>query len=265
MPGNDCSGGVVLLSKSGPTWVLARRRDLPDQIAEQLTEMIIEGVLPPGGALPTEAELAKRYGVSRAVVREAIRVLQTRGMVGVRQGVSSLVNPAERWEFGQPLTLMVRSDQWPLGDWVEVRKVLETEAAALAARRADKEAVTHIRAALERMETTGGAPSETYAAADIDFHLQIAAAAHNLPLAGLMAPLLAPLHGRIVEILRWPDAATWSNIQHRKIFEAIARGDAAEAGAAMRHHLEHVAQEVERLTRDAELGNVPGLSHPSPE
>lgn len=243
----------MLLSKSDPTSPLVRGRGLPEQVAEQLTEMIVTGVLPPGSPLPTEAELAQRYGVSRPVVREGFRVLQTRGMVEVRQGVASVVNAVDRWDHGGLLSLLVRSDQWPLADWVEVRRILETEAAAVAARRVTEEDLRGMREALERMEADG-LPPEDFVQADIAFHLRIAEAARNRPLAALMTPLLAPLQDRIAEALRWPDAKSWSRIQHRHIFAAIATGDAGAARAAMQHHLAHVAHEAERLLRESEGG-----------
>ena len=222
---------------------------LPDQIAAQLTEMIVTGALAPGSALPTEAALSETLMVSRPVIREAIRTLHSRGMVNVRQGVGGFVNPIEQWRLAEPLALLVRVDTEGLAEWLEVRHTLEVSAVALAAARAAPAEVAELVGPMERMERGGGASPTDYAQADIAFHLRIAVAAHNRALTTLMRPILQPLHGRIMAVLSWPSTAEWSNRQHRRIYAAIAARDPDAACRAMEEHLAHVAGEVERLRR----------------
>jgi len=80
-------------------------------VAEGLTEWILDETLPPGGLLPAEGELAIRFGVSRTVIREAIRSLASYRLVRIRHGVGSYVNPREAWDVSSALQLFIRSDR----------------------------------------------------------------------------------------------------------------------------------------------------------
>src|SRR5438067_3700781 len=87
-----------------------KRRGLSEQLAGHLTDLIVDGALPPFQAIPTERQLSKRYSVSVGVVREAIRSLAAIGLVEVRHGVGTFVKPAEQWNTGTPMLLLVQSE-----------------------------------------------------------------------------------------------------------------------------------------------------------
>src|ERR671924_381977 len=109
-----------------------------DVVAEQLLELVLDGTFPVGGPLPSESELAQRFGVSRLTVREAIRSLAPTGVIDVQQGRSSLVNPTSRWSplDGRLLLARSRLDGDPLllqRRLMEARRAVEVAIVELAA------------------------------------------------------------------------------------------------------------------------------------
>ena len=115
-------------------------RSLPQEVADRILWQVVTDEYPPGTQLPPEHELAESFGVSRIVTREAMRILSTRGVVAVRQGRNTAVSPIDRWNLLDPEVLIALFKAGKLGslsqDIVDMRKMLEVEAAGLAAGRA---------------------------------------------------------------------------------------------------------------------------------
>jgi GntR family transcriptional repressor for pyruvate dehydrogenase complex len=215
-----------------------------------LTSEIVRGERPPGEALPPEQELAAQFGVSRGVARETIRGLEERGLVSVRHGRGATVNGPERWERFDPdvLEALLASPRSPevLGEYIECRRILEIEAAGLAARRATPEDVRRLAEAYARMEATAeqaaGDPGreDLFHEADLAFHETLIAGTRNQALAGLAGRL-----HRCLLAARYPLARPQHRIQralpeHRRILDAVRAGDSAQARAAMSAHLSTV-------------------------
>ncbi|MDX5446540.1 MAG: FadR family transcriptional regulator [Zoogloeaceae bacterium] len=216
---------------------------LADEIAGRLDAWILDRRLPPGTQLPTEKELCERFGVSRPVIREAIARLKAEGCVRTRQGSGAFV--AARPEvFRLPLPDGLPQDA---DEVFELRYLIETGAAALAAERRDDSDLQRIAAALERMR----AALETHAEAagdDDAFHVAIAEATHNRALARF-----AQFMGQQFSHSRQP---TWSEaghiagrarqaqLEHERIYQAIAAGDAAAARQAAAAHLTGAARRL---------------------
>lgn len=218
---------------------------LPLRVASLLAREIQSGELNPGARLPTEQQLADRFGVSRNVVREAIAQLRADGMVEARQGVGAFVLAPEQ-------RAAIRIDREALKDSAnmerlfELRRILETEAAFLAATRRDAGQLAAIRAALDRM---GGEErwEDGSIEADLQFHRGIASATGNAYIHTFIsfvceqirqsihyARLTNPLHD-LVEV----------NVgEHVRIYEALAAGDAQAAREAMREHITGAAMRV---------------------
>jgi DNA-binding FadR family transcriptional regulator len=217
---------------------------------EVLLSDIVAGRLPAGASLPREADLADQFRVSRGVVRECVRGLEERGLVTVKHGRGATVCPSETWDLFNPdvLAAVLEGEQGAavLGEYLECRRLLEIEAAGLAATRARERHLVALSDALDRMKATAerapdnAAAEALYHQADIDFHHAVIAATGNRALGRMTEPI-----HRALAMARRPLARPGLRIarsipEHRRILTAIAAGDAQEARAAMRDHLETV-------------------------
>ncbi|HET8815165.1 MAG TPA: FadR/GntR family transcriptional regulator [Solirubrobacterales bacterium] len=210
---------------------------------------IVTGRLEPGDQLMREVDLAERFGVSRGVARETIRALEERGLITVRHGRGATVNEAESWNVFDPdvLGVLLETERKTevLSEYLECRRILEVEAAGLAAARASAEDVERAAEALSRMEESAKrVPSDAAEAlfhhADIDFHQALIAGTGNRALGGLVERI----HSALL-LARYPLARPEYRLEralpeHRRILEAVAAGDVEEARAAMRDHLDTV-------------------------
>ncbi|MCP5248091.1 MAG: FadR family transcriptional regulator [Candidatus Accumulibacter sp.] len=233
------------LKHSEPTRIVRRPR-LSEEVSLALEGKIARGEIRPGQRLPAEKALAESFGVSRAVVREAVARLKADGRVETRQGAGAFVALA-------PKSLNFRFCQGDAPALVELREIFELRAmvessiAELAARRRRPADVTTMQCFLLAMDdavATGSDGSE----ADDDFHLAIAAAAHNSYAHRLLEFL--GRHFSESRRLAWtmpgrhgvlPESA---QSEHRRIYQAIAAGDAA---GARRHAHEHVRCAARRV------------------
>lgn len=244
-----------------PIEPVAQRRRLADDVAERLTEWILNETLPPGSLLPAEGELAVRFGVSRTVIREAIRSLASYRLVRIRHGVGSYVNPREAWDVSSALQLFIRSDRDGLLRWLEVRQVLEVGIARRAAMRATlaeigalTDLVTTMRKQLQQLP--GG-----FIDVDYRFHLAIARATRNPSLEMMLAPILQPLHGRMRETLHIHVTAEQAVVEHERIVAALRAADADAAATAMAAHLERVSDEIRMLDTGQQSVALPAEAH----
>ena len=237
---------------------LPRRRSisLAQEVMNDLTSKIRNGLYKPGEKLPTEPEVMAEQGVSRTVVREAISRLQAAGLVETRHGVGTFVLTASS-ASKHPLDFSTVVTIRDVLAMLELRISLETEAASLAAVRRTEDELERMKAALAAFED-GAKKGESSIAADYQFHLQIALATHNkyfedfyrhlgtttIPRTRLDTSQFAPEPGQSY-LLR-------TNREHENILDAIARQDPQAAGAAMRMHL---SNSRERLRRASEMMN----------
>jgi DNA-binding FadR family transcriptional regulator len=223
---------------------------LHEQVVEQLVQQIVGGVFGPGDSLPTEPDLAQRFGVSRTVVREAVRVLASKRMVSVRQGSGMWVQPADRWDHLDPQLIFeqvraqgVQGESTLLDELIETRRVLETEIAALAAQRRTAEDLRALEAALDGMQRNQE-DAEGYTRQDIVFHDAILAAARNRLLREALRPVASALReGRFIAVRRAGVIAR-SLPSHRAIHTAIKDSDADQAREAMRRHVTQFEEDI---------------------
>jgi len=208
---------------------------------------ITGGAVAEGERLPNLTELAAQFGVSTGVIRECQRALAERGLVSVRHGRRAVVRPEQEWDVFDPdvLTALVRSDRAApvLAEYLESRRVLEVEAAGLAAERATPLAVQGLSSAFEAMRAaaerarTNPAAEPLYEQADIDFHRAIIRAAGNRPLARMAEPIHRALSATFAALARPQRRFDRGLPEHARILEAIKDGDSAAARLAMREHL----------------------------
>jgi GntR family transcriptional repressor for pyruvate dehydrogenase complex len=216
-------------------------------LLQALVADIVRGALAEGERLPTEIDLAQRFGVSRGVARESLRSLEERGLVTVKHGSGASVRPATEWDMFNPdvIAAVLSSDRGPklLGDYLECRRLLEIEAAGLAAERATAAQLVVLSDALEAMTAaavqTAASPSaeDRFHDADIAFHRAVIHATGNRALGWMTEPVHRALAAARRPLARPELRLERSLPEHRRILGAIADGDPDAARAAMRDHL----------------------------
>jgi GntR family transcriptional regulator, transcriptional repressor for pyruvate dehydrogenase complex len=213
-----------------------------EEIVRQVRTMIAEGRLKSGDRLPPERELAEKFVVSRTSVREALRALESLGLIEIRAGEGTFVRKGSVEALIEPLALVMLSEREAIGELFEARRLLEPAIAGLAARRATPEEIADMTRILEAQaqEIAGG---RTGLAQDAAFHAAIASAAHNRVITRIVHAIMDLLSQSREESLNTPGRPTRSHQDHRRVLDAIARRDADDAARAM---LAHVAA-VERL------------------
>ncbi|HLX19439.1 MAG TPA: FadR/GntR family transcriptional regulator [Gaiellaceae bacterium] len=217
-----------------------RRRGagVTDEAIDSIRELIASGQWGPGTRLPREADLAKQLGLSRNSLREAVRALSLARVLEVRQGDGTYVSSLEPGELLEPTlsaTHLLRGRT--VLELFEVRRMLEPEAAAMAAQRADAEVIGALRRELDRMVAAGDR-AEELVKADAAFHDVIARAPGN----GVLQALLRSLSTSTVRARLWHGLADRGALdlardEHARIYDAIAAGDADVARAATLLHI----------------------------
>jgi len=208
---------------------------------------IVGGTFGEGDLLPTGPELAAQFGVGVGVVRESLQGLQERGLVEVKHGHGTTVRPEEDWGRFDPdvLAALLGGSRAAgvLGEYLECRRLLEVEAAGLAAERATTEAVDAIAGAFQRMGATAErarlnpAAEPDYHDADIRFHRAVVRATGNPTLGQMTAPIHRALATTFGALARPEDRFVRGLPEHERILDAIAAGDPDSARSAMREHL----------------------------
>src|SRR5579885_3446368 len=158
---------------------MIREAGLADRVAEHMMERVLDGTLKRGVRLPPERILAEQFGVSRTVIREAVRTLVSKGLLETRGGSGTYVRAGDAAAVGASLSPLLHA-RLPYVMVHEVRVVLETEAAGLAARRAEPRDVAAMEREVARLrQAAADADAAAASAADAAFHLALGTATHN--------------------------------------------------------------------------------------
>lgn len=215
---------------------------ISEEIIEQVHDLITSGRLAPGDRLPAERELAQILSVGRSTVREAIRVMESMGLVRVRAGEGTFLVGAPTEESAGAAVSLLRS--WDVQHKLfEVRRAIEPDLAALAARRATPHHLARMRAMLDEQQSAIGR-GENGMKADSAFHYLIAEASRNEVLVRIMDDLMERLQETRQSYLRLAGRPAFSLKQHRAILKAI---EARNVRAAERCMLAHL-HDMENLT-----------------
>jgi len=237
---------------------------LHEGVVQQIVAQIMSGALEPGTSLPSESTLAQQFGVSRTVIREAVRLLVGKGLVAVKHGSGMQVQPSDQWNHLDPLILFERlrigHDETLLHDLLELRRVIEVEVAALAALRRTPEDVQLLRTAVEEMRGVLDNP-EVYTRLDIAFHNSILATARNRLLAQALRPASqALLMGRMISSQR-PGGTATSERGHEEILAAIESGDQEQTRTVMHRHILQFESDIRTSLAEGFVGNVVDFAH----
>jgi len=232
-------------------------------VADQLSAEVMEQ-LSLGAQLPSEAELAQRFAVSRVTVREALKILAGQGLVGLSRGRRAVVTQPDGAIFGGFLKSLIKSDPRALFDLLQVRRTLELQSVTLAARHASRAGLAAVEGALDAMYTAAVAgergidrltAEQDFVTADVRFHQAVALSGGNRVLTYLFEAMETTLREAFVASQRGQrrsgKSLIWGHAMHRTIFDHIRAHDEKAAGEAMM-----------ALLTDAELHLRWGIDHP---
>jgi GntR family transcriptional regulator, transcriptional repressor for pyruvate dehydrogenase complex len=229
-----------------------RRPRLSDSITGHIERLIVEGKLKPGDALPSERDLAGQLGVSRPSLREALLVLESRGLVQAKRGGGFGVTDVTGPTITDPLVHLLQRHPSTIDDVLELRHGLECVAAYFAAIRAtdaDAKRLRDMAAAMKRRRATRD-PHED-ADLDVDFHMAIAEASHNVALVHVMRGVFNLMRSNMLrsrEVLyRQPDNVLLLDEQHAAIVQAIVARDHDAARAAANLHLSFIQASLREI------------------
>lgn len=214
-----------------------RREYLHEQIAASIQNMIAEDDLESGSRLPSERQLAQTLGVNRATVREAIRLLQERGLVEIRIGNGTYVTDMTPAVVSESIARYFFCGSCAHEDLFVLREILEPEMAALAAVNASPDELAKLSELVNDIESTFSRQDlDNYVAADTGFHEMLAVATHNELIAAIVAGLEEVMKKWIraqTELYRLEAGA----LSHRGVYEGIVARDPDRAREAMRIHM----------------------------
>jgi DNA-binding FadR family transcriptional regulator len=225
-----------------------------EQVADQLRELIMNGELAPGARLPNEALLAREFGVSRATVREALRVLAAQNLLRTVKGAGggsyvTLPTVDHISEFLRSnINLLTESRDLTLEELVEARQLLEVPAARLAAKRRNDSDLEKLRASIPGDPMT--MDSQEQFGFNKDFHSALIDASRNSLLSIAAQPVFSALHTKLARYALGRRFHRGIYEQHGLIAEAIEAGDEHAAGAEMHSHIEFLVPFYERAWRD---------------
>lgn len=214
-----------------------------EEVVSQIHELIKEGRFKAGDQLPSERELAETFKVSRTSVREALRALETQGLIVSRTGTGNFVADLPIESLVAPLAKLLIEEKDALADIFEMRKLIEPHIASLAAERATSQDIERMKEILDKQrdEVSNG---ETGVEADAELHFAIGRATQNHALEKLVSGLMDVLSQSREESLQPPDRRMASIESHRLILAAIEAHDKTKARDAMLRHVEQVEENV---------------------
>ena len=236
-----------------------RSDSLTYKVADEISEMILNGDLRPGDRLPPMAELEAHFGVSHTVMREGLRVLETRGLVQVQHGKRVLVSLSPSEALGVSLSTVFRLHNGTLLHLMEFRIILETEVASLAAMRRTDQDLRSMETYLKEMEQLIDSP-KGYVDADVAFHNALVGATHN----PVLISVTNSLQGLLIESrqITFHGSAARALKAHRRIFETAKAQDPQRAKDAMFQHLRETQEDIENAIAEGRLGKELGLRPP---
>jgi len=229
------------MKTAGATFEPVKRTRVYAEVASQISRLIEAGRVKPGDRLPPERELAEMFGVSRTSVRDAIRVLEMRGLVEPRHGEGTVVKQVPIDAIVSPLADALVSSKNLTADLFDMRKMLEPPLARAASLRATGEDLKAMRDILKRQAGRVRA-GEIAIEEDNAFHYRIATAARNHVVLAVMDLVMELLQESRARSLQGPGRAEKSLDGHRRILLAIRNGDPDLAEEAMRLHIEEIEQ-----------------------
>jgi GntR family transcriptional repressor for pyruvate dehydrogenase complex len=224
-------------------------------VADALAQLILSEMAP-GTSLPSEADLATRYEVSRLTIREAVKLLEGRGLLAIARGRKAVVRVPDGAAFADFLTSIIRYDPKGLFDLIEVRLSLEVQSATQAAKRATRAGIAAIEAELQGMRDAVASATTPMTHAqelnfhthDVGFHEAVALASGNRVLGFLFEAMAQPLREGFFISRRGHEQRGHTMddtiAAHQRVLDCIKAGNGRAAGEAMRIHLKDTERDI---------------------
>jgi GntR family transcriptional repressor for pyruvate dehydrogenase complex len=219
---------------------VTREASLTERSEQQIEELILSRALKSGDRLPSERELGEKLGVSKTVIREAVRSLTAKGLIEVRTGSGMYVQRLGPELITRPLNILLRLHALKPEEIHEVREVLEVKLAALAAERARPEHIAAMEQAVEALNAKKLTAAE-FAAADLAFHNSLAAAADN-PLFTLLVNSLNDVMLEVRQSVYRADGAKAASRGYHYHSRILAEVKARHIEGARQAMVEHLAE-----------------------
>jgi len=234
--------------ESATSYQPVERRKVYEQIAEQLLGQIGSRRLKPGDALPPERELTQTFRVGRSSIREALRMLESQGVIAPANGGAFVVADAANPLESSLRLLFALDEEAGMHDLFELRRILECEASALAAERRDEEHLAEMDAAIAQMAAAlgGSGRGDSFIDADLRFHLALAEATGNRLVVHSMQAVRDVLRRALMTVYHIPQSPESAVVEHRAIRAAVAARDPIRARVEMRLHLARVENDVQK-------------------
>jgi GntR family transcriptional regulator, transcriptional repressor for pyruvate dehydrogenase complex len=215
------------------------------EVAQSLLSYLLSGQLQPGDKIPSERSLVETLGVGRGAVREALKSLTLLGLLEVRQGDGTYLSSTNSSLLPQIVEWGIMLGEQHILDLVEARQEIEVSLAGLAASRRTDSDVDRITAALQAMRDSTG-DRERYIEADVNFHIVVADISGNSVLAGVLNNIRTLLRVWTTRVVVDEASIRDSLALHPPICEAIVKGDARAARAAMAKHMERATARLRK-------------------
>ena len=200
------------------------RKKIYEEVVEQITHLILESHLQQGDQLPSESQLAERFQVSRTVVREAVKVLEQRGLVAVKQGVGTFVCALNGEVVSETLTRFLRANVHRYLQLMDLREMLDVGVAVRLANRIEPADLQALRDRLAKLNQVLDSPEE-YAQEDVAFHMDLYRATRNQILLIIMQPVIELLVEAMRASFEMPGSTGNSQRRHVELIDCIANGD----------------------------------------
>ena len=229
------------------------RSRLYENIVHQISNMILLGQVSPGDQLPTESQMAQQFGVSRTVVREAVKALGARGLIDAVPGKGTfLAQPAAK-KIARDLQLMLTLEDYCMEDLMVMRRILEIPTAGLAAENVCEATLDALTNDVDRMREALGDGSDVDVAGFVEwdglFHADLGRATQNKVLRVYLPPVVLMQQTAREMVVRVPDVAMRAYGFHERILRAVRNRDREAATAAMREHLDQVSDDLKLVQK----------------
>ena len=220
-----------------------RQPKTSERIARVLASRIVDNNLEPGTMLPPEREMTETFGVGRTTLREALRLLETRGVITIKSGPHGgpVVRRPRASDLSEALTLILEFEQSPLGAVFEARVALEPTLARLAAARIDDERIAELQDSVDRM--IGDLNNhDLFLDENQRFHSLVAEVAGNAVLGVFAETLKTVADGALLGVRYTPNRRRAVAVAHQRIVDALRERDALAAEQAMTQHLDEAGR-----------------------
>jgi len=217
---------------------------LYESVIEQIMNLIKNNKLKPGDKLPPEREMAEKLSISRNSLREAFRVLESRGLIKSKPGGGRYIREIRKNGYSNTENIILSLEKSSILELLEAREIFEVKIAEVTAQRATVEDIKSIEEALNKMNEEDGLKDDKKTESDTEFHLAIASASYNFVFVNIIKLHLDLLKETREKTWKIPGRREEQQEEHQAILQAIKEHDTKKAGEAMLKHLRSIRKVV---------------------